>query len=126
VTLGPFGTNGNAKLVIVEYTASEQGAISGNNAGNLFNNTGTLQLYRKIGAGAEALWHTIPLTGQCNHYAYEEFNDSTLYESVLQGALSTTDNDVSMGNRTYRAVLTARSMHHGPSSQVISVRSTEE
>lgn len=126
ITIGPFGTNGNPINVVLSYNSSKNSIL----AGSAFSNatypcSASINLYRTIGTGGEALVATLNVTGSCVHDPYEPVVGSHDYRQSLSGSVTYTDNAGGTGNRTYRATLSSRSVHHGDAAQNISIVATE-
>ena len=126
VTLGPFGTNGDTKVVTLSYnrTANYQGA----------SNPGTptievdVQLYRKIGSGAETLVATLEVSGTALT-DYDSESGKWLSFQDAGGSLTYTDNVSGTDDRTYRAVISSMTGALGGNaslSQRIGIVSIEE
>lgn len=132
-TLGPFGTNGNPIQVVLGYSAWGLDYIGGNTSGQSFPTTATVQLYRKIGAGSETLVGTLNVNGACVHGRYilengDPHDHTTEVIMNMTGSLTFTDSAGGTDNRTYRAVITGRTLHtgHAFSQQRLSITSTEQ
>jgi predicted phage tail protein len=134
IIVGPFGTNGDPKLVTVSYSYSGtwtefQNQSSGSSSGTI---SATVRLYRKIGAGSETEVATLNVSGNWSYYTDGEQQPGGIYyrywEQAMSGSVTYTDSDSSMGDRTYRATVTARSTAFGTgsNSQRVSIVSTEE
>jgi hypothetical protein len=134
ITVGPFGTNGDPKVVTVSYAYSGnwtqmQGSSTGTDSGSI---SATVKLYRKIGSGAETEVATLNVTGSWSYETDSEPYPGNLYARIwtqnMSGSASYTDNDASLSDRTYRAAITARSIQFssGNNSQRVSIVSVEE
>lgn len=125
ITIGPFGTNGNPINVVLSYVMSRFGSENGTgNQDTNFPISCTVTLYRTIAPGAEAAVATLPLSGFCYHGSHipGEGHD---YDQELNGSITYVDTAGGTGLRTYRATITARSLHHIPGGQNISIVATE-
>lgn len=122
---GPFGTNGNPKTVVVSYSFTKNDIA---NTGTWTSTSGTvaatIQVYRKVGAGAESLVTTLNVTG-----TYEVANEPggpSGLTSRMNGSTTFVDNTAGTGDFTYRAVITARTFRTGTaSSGTISVQTSQ-
>jgi hypothetical protein len=134
IIVGPFGTNGDPKVVTVSYafdgTWTElQGSSTGSSSGTI---SATVKLYRKIGANAETEVATLSVSGTWDYYTDGEPQPGGVYyrywSQAMSGSTTYTDSDASMGDRRYRAVITARSTAFGTgdNSQRVSIVSVEE
>jgi hypothetical protein len=126
VTVGPFTTNGNPKSVVVSYNFSQHTGLTGvGNASGAIS--ATVNIYRQIGAGAETLWTTLPVSGTWNTEDDPEGFDA-LHQSMA-GSVTLTDSDPSLAYRTYRATVSGRSIYNYSNTdmtQKLSIISTEE
>jgi len=123
VILGPFGTNGNQKAVVLSYNVTVD--VASVIATNGQAATASVQLWRSINGGAETLVTTLSATGAWAVYTVPGEQDSRLH---LGGSVTFTDTDTSTYNRTYRAVITARNPSSLPTqggTQRITITSTE-
>lgn len=134
VVLGPFGTNGNVKTVVVSYTFFKSGRRNGNQSGNTSGSTAaSIGIYRTIGGGAESLVATLTVANGTTTAFYEPDGDYTLFQVAMGGSLTYTDNVAGTDQRTYRAALLTRTeLNYGgtaslPDSrdQSLSITSTE-
>jgi hypothetical protein len=122
---GPYGSNGGTIQVILSYifTGTRSFAEAGFNSGS-GPISATVQLYRKIGAGSETLVATLNVAGL---WTWEK-EEGTRYETEqMGGSLTYTDTAATAQDRTYRAVITARSVvfTSGTISQRVTIQSTE-
>jgi predicted outer membrane repeat protein len=134
ITVGPFGTNGDPKVVTLSYYFTGnwtqfQGSSTGTGGGAI---SATVKLYRKIGAGSETEVATLNVSGT---YEYETDGEpypngtyARFWSQSMSGSASYTDNDASLSDRTYRAAITARSTAFGTgtNSQRVTIVSVEE
>ena len=134
ITVGPFGTNGDPKVVTLSYYFTGnwtefQGSSTGTGSGAI---SATVKLYRKIGAGSETEVATLNVSGT---YQYETDGEpypngtyARFWSQSMSGSASYTDNDASLSDRTYRAAITARSTAFGTgtNSQRVTIVSVEE
>jgi hypothetical protein len=124
VTLGPYGTNGAAKTIVMSYSCGVGTRQGSNPSSDTFPCTATLQLYRKIGSGGEVLVHQDNFSGGGS----KEFlggGSGWQWSWSMGGSITYTDNDPSTGDRTYRAVITSRSSYDAPAFQRIGITSQE-
>lgn len=122
---GPFGTNGNPKVVVVSYGFAK---VDTANTGTWTSHSGTvaasIQIYRKVGGGSETLVTTLNVTG-----SYEVNNEPggpSGLRSAMNGSTTFTDNTAGTGDFTYRAVIVSRTFATGTqSSGTVSVSTTQ-
>jgi hypothetical protein len=134
ITVGPFGTNGDSKVVTVSYAYNGnwtqfQGSSTGSASGSI---SATVKLYRKIGSGSETEVATLNVTGT---WSYETDSEpypggtyARFWTQAMSGSATYTDADASLADRTYRAAITARSTQFGTgnNSQRVAIVSIEE
>jgi hypothetical protein len=106
---GPFTTLGRVRTVSVGLSRnvtrtknaySPQGFVAG--AGS---NTATVQVYRKIGSGAETLWQTLNVGGGVD--IFNETDAPDVAQSYWSGSATYNDSSPASDAVTYRAVITA-------------------
>ena len=121
VILGPYGTNGGVKTIVLSYTYSISQLFSGTGGSGDGSTSATIDLYRTIGTGAEVKVGTLTATGVWTA-------DPDIHVATISGSWTYTDSDPSTADRTYRAVLTGRDRHWstGTESQKITLISTEQ
>lgn len=126
VTLGPYATNGDDKLIAFSYIygAGWTTSGSGSTSGAI---SATIELYRKIGVGSETLVATLSPVGT---YEKESESGTSTWTQSMSASTTYTDSDPSTDDRTYRAVITARTLGFSPGSgthsQKVTIISTEE
>ena len=134
IVIGPFGTNGDPKVVTVSYAYSGnwtefQGSSTGSSSGSI---SATVKLYRKIGSGSETEVATLNVSGTWSYETDGEPYPGGVYARYwtqnMSGSATYTDSDASLSDRTYRAAITARSTAFGTgtNSQRVSIVSVEE
>ncbi|WP_177497836.1 host specificity factor TipJ family phage tail protein [Pseudomonas sp. Hp2] len=105
---GPFATNGRNRTVAISFSRTHvrtnrnmgnQGFVAGSGS-----NTATIQVYRKIGNGGEALWQTVNATGGVS--IMNEFDGPDSARSSWSGAVTFNDSSSSAETVQYRAVIT--------------------
>lgn len=125
VTIGPFGSNGNPINVVLSYETRSFGTGAAGQQDQNFAISSTIYLYRTIAPGAEALVATLPLSGSCSHGSHVP-GEGHAYSQTLSGSVTYTDVAGGAGNRTYRAVIASRSLHHNAAFQNITIIATEQ
>ncbi|MGY6517470.1 MAG: phage tail fiber domain-containing protein [Lysobacteraceae bacterium] len=136
VVLGPYGTNGNPKVIVASYNFLLQGVRNGNQLGNRSGSfSARVRLYRRVGTGGESLIQTETFSGGwiSETYLAEGFNQ-TSFEGGVSGSFTITDNLASTASRTYRLLVDLRTegSYGGTSpqldqrSQTLTLTSTEE
>jgi predicted phage tail protein len=134
IIVGPFGTNGDPKVVTLSYAYSGdwtelQGSSTGSSSGPI---SATVRLYRKIGGGAEVEVGVLNVSGTWSYFTDGEPQPGGVYyrywSQDMGGSITYTDSDPSLLDRRYRAVITARSLAFGTgsNSQRVAVVSIEE
>ena len=106
---GPFTTNGGVRQVVLSFSRQ---IIARKNAGGAQGfvagpgeNRATIQLYRKIGTGAETLFHTMQVGGQL--IIRNEADAPDQLQSIWAGSMTVSDSSPSTSTVYYRAVITA-------------------
>jgi hypothetical protein len=125
VTIGPFGSNGNPINVVLSYETRSFGIGATGQQDQSFPISSTIYLYRTIAPGAETLVATLPLSSSCVHGSHVP-GEGHAYSQVISGSVTYTDVAGSSANRTYRAVIASRSLHHIAAFQNISIIATEQ
>ena len=106
---GPFDTNGTVRQVTISFARSTErisnafgsdGFVAGAGA-----NTATVQVYRKIGTAAEALWQTLNVGGGVDIFNNVDARDRA--NSYWSGSMTVNDTSPAASTVTYRAVITA-------------------
>ncbi|TVP08701.1 hypothetical protein AYI87_20935 [Shewanella sp. KCT] len=126
VQIGPFGTNGKAKNVVVSYDLSADSTTSSSSA--VSNKSLQWQLQRSIGNGA---WTTVA-SGTFTIAVNKTWNSEFGYYEIREycHASSTyTDNSTSTSDFMYRVLVVSATRYHvvsQVSSQTISIVSTEQ
>jgi hypothetical protein len=136
-TLGPYATAGNSKTIVLSYVFNVTGMRFAN--GDLPTGTSaTIQLYRRIGSGAETLAATLTC-GEGSFVSEDLTAEEPMqryFQTTMAGSVTISDNVGGTDTRTYRAVLTARTYrtaygYYDPAqpdtlTQTISIASTEQ
>ncbi len=126
VQIGPFGTNGKAKNVVVSYDLSADSTTSSSSA--VSNKSLQWQLQRSIGNGA---WTTVAsgtFTISVNKTWEPEFGYYEIRE-YCHASSTYTDNSTSTSDFMYRVLVVSATRYHvvsQVSSQTISIVSTEQ
>ncbi|TVP11816.1 host specificity protein J [Shewanella sp. KCT] len=126
VLIGPFGTNGKAKNVVVSYDLSADSTTSSSSA--VSNKSLQWQLQRSIGNGA---WTTVAsgtFTISVNKTWEPEFGYYEIRE-YCHASSTYTDNSTSTSDFQYRLLVVSATRYHvvsQVSSQTISIVSTEQ
>lgn len=109
IIIGPYGTNGNTKTITVGYTFVRSGSREGlqSYSGTL---NATVNLYQKIGAGAETLVASQVFNGSMVQFEYDPdpVLEDTRFQMSMGGSFTYTDNIAGTADRTYRAVVSTR------------------
>lgn len=106
ITLGPFGTNGNPKVVTLSYTYAA--SYIGTDAPPLsLSFSASIQLYRKIGSASEALVATLVVPSDVYSREYDSESGNWLAEQHAGGSLTFTDSVAGTDNRAFRAVISS-------------------
>jgi hypothetical protein len=125
IVVGPFGTNGHVKTYTLSYTfsASRTFAEAGTNSGS-GSISATIDLYRTIGVGAEALIATLPATGG---WFWDKSGGTRSETESISASTTYTDNVAGTSDRTLRAIISSRSLVFTATGQLqrITLTSTE-
>lgn len=132
VATSNFGTNGGPKTVVISFSYSNSGHISGDVSGtyNGASMSATIRTDRSYNSGAFTAVHTHTVTGTCTAIYDPELN-RTHVRASFGGSITFVDNQAGTLNFAYMASITANS---GPwpisiggssGSQSLSVVSTE-
>lgn len=110
VILGPFGTAGRSKTVVVSYSFFQEliqptYSMSGFTAGS-GTTSATIEILRKIGSGSEVVVASFTAAG--NLFINNEFDGTDDATYRISGSTTFTDTDTSTGSFQYRARITAR------------------
>lgn len=106
---GPFNTNGTVRQVTISFARDTvyisnafgfDGFVAGAGA-----NTATVQVYRKIGNGAETLWQTLNVGGGVNIFNNADAPDRA--NAYWSGSMTVNDTSPAGSTVRYRAVITA-------------------
>ncbi|MRG14331.1 hypothetical protein GIJ71_06300 [Stenotrophomonas sp. MY17] len=106
---GPFATNGRVRSVTVSFsrrhirtktTYGSDGFVAG--AGQ---NTARVEIYRRVGEGAESLWQVLNVSGSVMILNEQDGPDSAT--STWGGSFTINDTSTSAQTMTYRAVITS-------------------
>lgn len=106
---GPFATNGRVRSVTVSFsrrhirtktTYGSDGFVAG--AGQ---NTARVEIYRRVGEGAESLWQVLNVSGSVMILNEQDGPDSAT--STWGGSFTVNDTSTSAQTMTYRAVITS-------------------
>jgi hypothetical protein len=129
ITIGPYATNGNQKLINVSYGFNGNKNVGGNPGTGTFPASCVVQLFQTIAPGSETLVATLTATG--NRVVTQE--DVSLWndQCTISGSLTYTDSVGGTAQRTYRATIQTRSLGGGSytagqSEQTVSLSSTEQ
>lgn len=126
ITVGPFGTNGNDKDLTLTYDGSYSGVLP-TDPGPDHSTEIIVDVYRDIGGAGETLVKTLTLNGTCFHSGFDSEVGGYPVQWILAGSVSWTDNDATVDDFTYRAVIsTFDTGGHGPSFQRITLISVEQ
>jgi len=128
VEIGPFGSNGKAKVVVLSFrlTANSQQSSDSSNA---TQPKLSWQLQRKIGSGSWATVSSGVFNGTTNFYYEAEPPAHWLSIESCNGSSTFTDNTVSTSDFSYRVLVLSYSRFHVTSNvntQYISLISTEQ
>jgi len=108
---GPFDTNGTIRQVTISFARNTAYVSNAAGAGGFVAgagaNTATVQVYRKIGTAAEALWQTLNVGGTVD--IFNEPDSADRANSYWSGAMTVNDTSPAADKVTYRAVITAYS-----------------
>lgn len=106
---GPFATNGRVRSVTVSFsrrhvrtktTYGSDGFVAG--AGQ---NTARVEVYRRVGEGAESLWQVLNVSGSVVILNEQDGPDNAT--STWGGSFTVNDTSTSAQTMTYRAVITS-------------------
>ncbi|MBH1529907.1 hypothetical protein I5T99_12670 [Stenotrophomonas maltophilia] len=106
---GPFATNGRVRSVTVSFsrrhirtktTYGSDGFVAG--AGQ---NTARVEIYRRVGEGAESLWQVLNVSGSVMILNEQDGPDSAT--STWGGSFTVNDTSTSAQTMTYRGVITS-------------------
>lgn len=135
---GPFNTLGRTRSIVLSFTRryvrihtnmGNDGFVAGSGS-----NTATVQLWRKIGSGAETLWKTLSVGGSIE--IINAFDGPDQAVAYWGGSATYNDSSSSTDQVTYRAVITdytQQSVSHQSGSyqsqeitQTLSISSVEQ
>lgn len=128
VTVGPFTTNGNSKVVAFSFSYSAISTYEGECPFTAPTPSCTVTLERKVGEGSFQPILSYPVTGQVSQFYAPEFGGCTTNES-MSGSWTYTDSNSETGVFTYRVVVSDTVRYHGANDvdyQTVSLISTEE
>ncbi|MGR3970701.1 phage tail tip protein J-related protein [Shewanella sp. 1180_01] len=128
VEIGPFGSNGKAKVVVLSFRLSADSQQSSNGS-NATQPQLSWQLQRKIGGGSWATVSSGVFNGTTNFYYEAEPPVHWLSIESCNGSSTFTDNTVSTSDFSYRVLVLSYSRFHVTSNvntQYISLISTEQ
>ncbi|MCU1196132.1 carbohydrate-binding protein [Stenotrophomonas maltophilia] len=106
---GPFATNGRVRSVTVSFsrrhvrtktTYGTDGFVAGGG-----QNTARVEIYRRVGEGAESLWQVLNASGGVNILNETDGPDNAI--SDWGGSFTVNDTSTSAQTITYRAVITS-------------------
>ncbi len=106
---GPFATNGRVRSVTVSFsrrhvrtktTYGSDGFVAGGG-----QNTARVEIYRRVGEGAESLWQVLNASGGVNILNETDGPDNAI--SDWGGSFTVNDTSTSAQTMTYRAVITS-------------------
>ncbi|WP_417345692.1 phage tail protein [Ferrimonas sp.] len=126
ITLGPFGTNGRRKNVVVSFRYAADSTTSGTPSTS--GRSLTYQLQRKIGSGSWVTLKTETISWTPSRHFEDELGRWIVSEYV--SASSTyTDTNTSTGDFNYRILVSSHTRYHANSSvdyQILGIISTEQ
>lgn len=127
ITIGPFGTNGNAKTIVVSYTLVAASTNPGQCPVSFMPSQCSITLERKIGTGD---WETIniftvnkTLTGN-----YESETGFCYVDETAEASFTHTDSTSSTDDFSYRATLGSQEFYSDTttvSKQILAISSQE-
>lgn len=126
VTVGPFGSNGKRKSVIVSFSYDGYSS-TGSNPGNIAQPKITWQLQRKIGSGGWAAVSNGTFTGTVSS-EYDGESRQYFVREFCSGSSTYVDNHTSTSDFNYRIKVISVSRYHATSNvrnQILSLYSTE-
>ncbi|WP_334029692.1 hypothetical protein [Alteromonas sp. P256] len=128
VTVGPFTTNGNSKVVAFSFSYAGSSVYAGQCPSQAQDPSCTVQLQRKVGQGSWQTVQTHQVTGQVTQFYEPDFGGCTTNEE-MRGSWTYTDANSTTGVFTYRVVVSSTVRYHGVHDvdyQTVSLISTEE
>lgn len=136
IEVGPFGTNGNTKTVVVSIAMDayyeEPAGSNQSQPSNFPPTTITIRLERRLGLGSWQTLQTVNVTGATtvlDLYGNEAGTSPWQTEETMYYSFTFTDNESSTSNFTYRAVGVGQIRYHLQqfiTRQELSLISTEE
>lgn len=114
VTLGPFGTNGGSKSVVLSYSYTYGSVGTDLGAGAT---SATILLERSINGGAN--WTTVTTLNATGTYFTDTSNMFPVYGGAIGGSVTVTDPTSGVSPFMYRARLSGRTIPTGGSNQSI-------
>lgn len=113
ITVGPFGTNGGARTVVVSYDFYAWRDVAGNQSGSGAVSA-EIRVYKTVGAGAETLLSTLNVSGSWEYLGYEPETQTTTQVEDMSGSQTVTDSGDSGEQITYRAAIFSRTLEFQP------------
>lgn len=112
---GPFDTLGRPKNVTVSYSFTKRDTANNGTWSNVGGSTNAvINIYRKVGNGAETLVTALNVTG--DHTVFNEQGGPSYLTSRMSGSTSFVDNTPGTEQFTYRAALVSRNSAAGAAS----------
>ncbi len=127
VIVGPFGSNGKRKSVIVSFSYAGYSS-TGSNPGNVTQPALSWQLQRKIGSGSWAAVSSGTFTGTVRS-EYDGESRQYFVSEFCSGSSTYVDNSTSSSDFNYRIKVASTRRYHATSNvnnQVLSLYSTEQ
>ncbi|MEM7200256.1 MAG: phage tail fiber protein [Planctomycetota bacterium] len=132
IIVGPFGTNGGNKQLVLSYSYANQVILSTTNPPGDHGDTidATIEVHRRVNGGGWVFLDSFTFSGP--NQEDQELNELGTFWNAnesMAGSHTFTDAGAGSGNIEYRARLTARgNLHSGFTymTQTISIRSTED
>lgn len=127
VEIGPFGTNGKPKVIVVSYALSGD-SWSTTQVSNPTQPSLSWQLQRKIGSGSWASVSSGVFNGSCN-VTYDGESRRWFTAEHCQGSSTYTDNSTLTSDFSYRILVTGVTRYHATANvnnQILSLISTEQ
>lgn len=128
VTVGPFTTNGNSKVVAFSFSYAGSSVYAGQCPSQAQDPSCTVQLQRKVGQGSWQTVQTHQVTGQVTQFYEPDFGGCTTNEE-MRGSWTYTDAQSDTGVFTYRVNIINTVRYHGVHDvdyQTVTLISTEE
>ncbi|WP_207953672.1 phage tail tip protein J-related protein [Shewanella decolorationis] len=129
VEIGPFGTNGKPKVIVVSFNLSGMSSQSSAPSGNPTQPQLSWQLQRKIGSGSWATVSSGVFSGVTD--SFYEAEPPAHWETIerCSGSSTYTDNTVSTSDFSYRILVVSFSRFHATANvntQTLTLISTEQ